>query len=66
MVTIVLACKMSISLQGLSEVGSATRPKAIRCGTFRSSSLEERFFCTGDFGGNVAVWDLEELAEPVE
>jgi len=52
--------------QGLSEVGSATRPKAVRCGTFRSSSLEERFFCTGDFGGNVAVWDLEELGEPVE
>eukprot|EP00092_Neocalanus_flemingeri_P023219 GFUD01025176.1.p1 GENE.GFUD01025176.1~~GFUD01025176.1.p1 ORF type:complete len:342 (-),score=127.70 GFUD01025176.1:42-1067(-) len=56
----------SLAGQGLSEVGSATRTKAVRCGTFRSSSLEERLFCTGDFGGNVAVWDLEELSEPVE
>jgi len=56
----------SLAGQGLTEVGSAVRPKAVRCGTFSSSPLEERLFCTGDFGGNVAVWDLEELGEPVD
>jgi len=56
----------SLAGQGLTEIGSTKRPKAIRCGTFRSSSLEERSFSTGDFGGHVAVWDLEEMGEPVE
>jgi len=56
----------SLAGQGLAEIGSSVRPKAVRCGTFRSSSLEERLFCTGDFGGHVAIWDLEENEEPVE
>ena len=42
------------------------RRKALRCGTFQSSSSEERHFVTGDFGGSLAIWDLEEAGEPVE
>ena len=41
------------------------RPKAVRCGTFEGSSLEDRSYVTGDFGGNLALWDLEE-ERPVE
>jgi len=56
----------SLASQGLSEVGGVTRSKALRCGTFRSSLLEDRLYCTGDFGGNIAVWDLEEIDKPLE
>ena len=41
------------------------RQKAVRCGTFEGSSLEDRSYVTGDFDGNLAVWDLEE-DRPVE
>ena len=41
------------------------RPKAVRCGSFEGSSLEDRSYVTGDFGGNLALWDLEE-ERPVE
>ena len=43
----------------------ATRPKAIKCGTFGASSLEDRHLATGDFGGQLNLWDLERLSEPV-
>ena len=48
--------------QGVSEVAASNkRRKALRCGTFHSSSTEERHLVTGDFGGGLAVWDLEEV-----
>lgn len=56
----------SLSGQGLNEVGQVARGKALRIGTFISSSEEERLFCTGDFAGNIAVWDLERLSDPVQ
>ena len=37
----------------------------MRCGSFEGSSLEDRSYVTGDFGGNLALWDLEE-ERPVE
>ena len=46
-------------------MSSYKRPKAVRCGSFECSSLEDRSYVTGDFGGNLAVWDLEE-ERPVE
>ena len=46
-------------------MSSYKRPKALRCGSFECSSLEDRSYVTGDFGGNLAVWDLEE-ERPVE
>ena len=46
-------------------MSSYKRPKAVRCGSFEGSSLEDRSYVTGDFGGNLALWDLEE-EQPVE
>lgn len=46
-------------------MSSYKRPKAVRCGSFESSSLEDRSYVTGDFSGNLATWDLEEEC-PVE
>jgi len=34
-------------------------PISIKCGTFAASSLQNRHMATGDFKGNVQVWDLE-------
>ena len=56
----------SLAGKGVSEVSSCKRRKAIRCGTFDSSSLEDRYYVTGDFGGGLAVWDLEEMDQPIE
>ena len=53
-------------LQGLAEVGGVKRGKAVRCGTFNSSPLEERDLVTGDFSGGLAVWDVDDLDRPVE
>ena len=62
--------------KGLAELASTSTPQvgdsqlfkqlvtssqALRCGTFQSSGPEERHYCTGDFGGGLAVWDLESL-----
>lgn len=44
----------------MTDVSSYKRPKAVRCGSFEGSSLEDRSYVTGDFGGNLATWDLEE------
>lgn len=38
---------------------------AIKCGTFDSSALEERYLAYGDFVGNVALVDLEKKAKEV-
>ena len=41
------------------------RPQPFKCGSFGASSLAERHLATGDFGGNLATWDLERLNTPV-
>ena len=43
-----------LASKGVNEVSSCKRKKAIRCGTFESSSLEDRYYVTGDFGGNIS------------
>jgi len=55
-----------LASKGINEVNSCKRKKAIRCGTFESSSLEDRYYVTGDFGGNLSVWDLEDIDSPIE
>jgi WD40 repeat protein len=35
-----------------------------KCGTFGASSLDNRAIATGDFDGNVQVWDLERMDVP--
>jgi len=39
-------------------------PKSFKCGTFGHSSLAERSLATGDFAGQLAIWDLERLTKP--
>ena len=38
------------------------RPDPIKCGTFGATSFEDRTLATGDFVGNMALWDLEYLS----
>jgi len=37
------------------------RPDPIKCGTFGATSFEDRYLATGDFSGNLGVWDLDNL-----
>ena len=40
--------------------------EGLKCCTFGATSYEERHLATGDYAGNMAVWDLERLgAGPV-
>uniref|UniRef100_A0AAQ4RLQ9 Dynein axonemal assembly factor 10 n=1 Tax=Gasterosteus aculeatus aculeatus TaxID=481459 RepID=A0AAQ4RLQ9_GASAC len=35
------------------------KPKPIKCGTFGATSLQQRHMATGDFDGNLNIWNLE-------
>ncbi|CAB1427422.1 unnamed protein product [Pleuronectes platessa] len=35
------------------------KPKPIKCATFGASSLQQRHIATGDFDGNLNIWNLE-------
>ncbi|KAM8859289.1 dynein axonemal assembly factor 10 [Spinachia spinachia] len=35
------------------------KPKPIKCGTFGATSLQQRHIATGDFDGNLNIWNLE-------
>ena len=39
--------------------------KGFKCGTFSASSVEQRHLATGDYDGNLAIWDLEYMREPI-
>ncbi|XP_006881103.1 PREDICTED: WD repeat-containing protein 92 [Elephantulus edwardii] len=41
------------------------KAKPIKCGTFGAASLQQRYLATGDFGGNLHVWNLEAPEIPV-
>lgn len=41
------------------------KAKPIKCGTFGAASLQQRFLATGDFGGNLHIWNLEAPEMPV-
>uniref|UniRef100_I3IY44 Dynein axonemal assembly factor 10 n=5 Tax=Pseudocrenilabrinae TaxID=318546 RepID=I3IY44_ORENI len=41
------------------------KPKAIKCGTFGATSLQQRHIATGDFDGNLNIWNLETPDVPV-
>jgi len=55
------------SLNGteLECVTQVTKPTAFKCGTFGASGLLERRLATGDFGGKLCLWDLENTAAPL-
>lgn len=41
------------------------KPKGFKCATFGAASIEERHICTGDYGGKLAVWDLNNTQKPI-
>ncbi|BES97425.1 WD domain, G-beta repeat [Nesidiocoris tenuis] len=41
------------------------REHAYKCGTFGASMLCDRHLATGNFGGQLQIWDLERMKEPV-
>jgi len=45
----------------LHQNSEAMRPSPIKCGTFGATTLEDRNLATGDFDGQLAIWDLERL-----
>ncbi|KAH7440356.1 hypothetical protein KP509_04G103700 [Ceratopteris richardii] len=49
----------------LNKVVESEKSSSIKCGTFGASSLVERQLATGDFKGNLHIWDLEKLSVPV-
>ncbi|XP_001514190.2 WD repeat-containing protein 92 isoform X1 [Ornithorhynchus anatinus] len=41
------------------------KAKPIKCGTFGATSLQQRYLATGDFDGNLHIWNLEAPEIPV-
>ncbi|XP_065785108.1 dynein axonemal assembly factor 10 [Muntiacus reevesi] len=41
------------------------KAKPIKCGTFGATSLQQRYLATGDFAGNLHIWNLEAPEVPV-
>lgn len=46
-------------------VTEAEKSKGFKCGTFGASSLQQRYLATGDFDGNLHLWNLEATEFPV-
>lgn len=44
---------------------SLEREKSFKCGTFGATTLQDRHLATGNFAGQVEIWDLESFQEPV-
>ncbi|CAL8258789.1 unnamed protein product [Lota lota] len=49
-------------LQLIREIEKA---KPFKCGSFGATSLQQRHMATGDFDGNLHIWDLEAALEPL-
>lgn len=41
------------------------KPSSFKCGTFGASSLVDRRLATGNFAGQLQIWDLEHTQKPV-
>ncbi len=51
--------------QKLQPLGEGTTNKALKCGTFDASAIQDRYLATGDFDGRLQLWDLEDLSRPL-
>ena len=49
----------------LKVIKEVEKPSSFKCGTFGASSLVERRLATGNFAGQLQIWDLENLGKPV-
>eukprot|EP00392_Amoebophrya_sp_AT5.2_P001728 g1730.t1 len=50
---------------GCKKLSETEKPKGFKCGTFGASALEQRHLATGDYEGNLAIWDLEDIRKPI-
>ncbi|PIK45110.1 WD repeat-containing protein 92 [Apostichopus japonicus] len=57
-------CEMTSSGE-INVVSEVEKKDPFKCGTFGASSLKQRNFATGDFAGNLRIWDLEKTALPL-
>jgi hypothetical protein len=49
----------------LKVVKEVEKPSAFKCGTFGASSLIEQRLATGNFTGQLQIWDLNNTTKPV-
>jgi WD40 repeat protein len=49
----------------LQLITEAEMKDGLKCCTFGAASYENRQLATGDYAGNLSVWDLESLKTPV-
>mmetsp|Transcript_20113 Transcript_20113/g.53688 ORF Transcript_20113/g.53688 Transcript_20113/m.53688 type:complete len:357 (-) Transcript_20113:182-1252(-) len=49
----------------VEKLAEVEHPKGFKCATFGASAIEERHLATGDYVGNVQIWDLEDLKKPI-
>ena len=45
----------------MKKIATYEKPKGFKCGTFHASSVEDRHLATGDYEGNLQIWDLENM-----
>ncbi|XP_045480770.1 dynein axonemal assembly factor 10 [Harmonia axyridis] len=55
----------SLGSDGIEKVTEFMKKDHFKCGTFDASNLRNRHLATGDFGGRLQVWDLEDTLLPV-
>jgi hypothetical protein len=49
----------------LTVVKESEKPHPIKCGTFGASSLRDQKLATGNFQGQLQIWDLEYTSKPI-
>ncbi|XP_078086520.1 dynein axonemal assembly factor 10 [Mustelus asterias] len=49
----------------LTLIKEIEKSKPFKCGTFGATSLQQRYLSTGDFDGNLHIWNLEAPEVPV-
>ncbi|XP_074104761.1 dynein axonemal assembly factor 10 [Cotesia typhae] len=54
-----------VSSGELKLIKSIDRSNPMKCGTFKASSLRDRFLATGDFKGKLNIYNLEDPSVPV-
>jgi hypothetical protein len=46
-------------------LAESDKKEGIKCGTFGASLFEDRHLATGNYAGELNVWDLERLSTPI-
>eukprot|EP00899_Mesostigma_viride_P010662 jgi/Mesvir1/19598/Mv09896-RA.2 len=49
----------------LKLLSESEKKSGFKCGTFGASALADRYLATGDFAGDLTIWDLERMETPI-